>query len=67
VAWLALTKVGVTEALTCFTSAIVSILTDDGFSVPTAGAERCLDLANNSMRCVLKKPIELMQGRGNYF
>jgi len=35
------------EALAlCFTSVIASILTDDGFSVLTVGAEKCLELAS---------------------
>jgi len=43
------------ETLACFTSAITSILTDDGFSVLTAGAERCLDLAKKFNE-ILKNP-----------
>lgn len=43
------------EALTCFISATTDILTDDGFSVPTKGAERCLDIAKKFNE-ILKNP-----------
>ena len=43
------------ETLACFTSVITSILTDDGLSVLTAGAERCLDLAKKFNE-ILKNP-----------